>query len=331
MEEMVFDQKAAKRPFSRIGWALAAILVVGSVLQALWFALPEAIWGADNWLTGSSWGVWLGTFLPLYLVAVPVGLWLLKNLPTQTPESKKLSVKHFFILLLVGYCLMYGGNLLGIGLSALLSGGQAENTVAEYAMDSNPLKVLVMVILAPLIEEYIFRKQIIDRTAKYGEKLAVFFSALTFGLFHGNLFQLFYAFGLGLVFAYIYIRTGRLRYSVLMHGIVNFMGAVVAPWVMSLVDMDTLVAIDPEMAPEALLEVYAGMMPGLLIYMLYALALMGMALAGLIQILIHYRHLVWKPAAAQLPKGTAVKTAYLNMGMIVLVLLCLLMTITALF
>lgn len=324
MEEMVFDQKAAKRPFSRIGWALAAILVVGSVLQALWFALPEAIWGADNWLTGSSWGVWLGTFLPLYLVAVPVGLGLLKNLPAQTPESKKLSVKHFFILLLVGYCLIYGGSLLGVGLSALLSGGQAENTVAEYAMDTNPLKILVMVILAPLIEEYIFRKQIIDRTAKYGEKSAVFFSALTFGLFHGNLFQLFYAFGIGLVFAYIYIRTGRLRYSVLMHGIVNFMGAVVAPWVMSLVDMDALAAIDPGMAPEALLEAYV-------IYMFYALALNGMALAGLIQILIHYRHLVWKPADAQLPKGMAVKTAYLNMGMIVLVLLCLLMIITALF
>ncbi len=331
MEQIEFNGQPIKRVFSRIGWALCVIMVLASVLQALWFGVPEALWGEENWLTGSSWGIWLGTFLPIYLLAVPVGLLMLKRLPAQAPQEKKLGAKQFLILLLVGYCLMYGGNLVGTFLSMALSGGQAENTVASYAMDTNPLKVLVMVILAPVIEEYIFRKQIIDRTAKYGEKLAVFLSALTFGLFHGNFFQLFYAFGLGLVFAYLYLRTGRLRYSVLMHAIVNFMGAVVAPWIMSLVDMDVLAAIDPNASVEALMELYGQMMPGILIYMLYTFALAGLALAGLIQILINYKKLVWYPAEAQLPKGTALKTVYLNTGMIVLVLLCLLMTISALF
>ena len=56
---------------------------------------------------------------------------------------------------------------------------------------------------------------------RYGEKTAIVFSALAFALFHMNLFQFFYAFGLGLIFGYVYTRTSRLRYSVLMHMLID--------------------------------------------------------------------------------------------------------------
>lgn len=331
MEQLDLNCKPQRRVFSRIGLALSVILLASTVFQLLWVLVPRAIWGEEHWMIASSWGVWLGTFLPIYAIAVPIGLFMMKKLPAQAPADRKLSVKGFFVLLLVSYCLMYAGNLIGTGLSEWLSGGQAENTVAEYAMDTSPLKVVVMVILAPVIEEYIFRKQIIDRTARYGEKLAVVLSALTFGLFHGNLFQFFYAFGLGLVFAYIYVRTGRLRYSVLMHGIINFMGAVIAPWVLSMVDLDVLLTVDPNMDPEALMALYGQLMPGLAIYLGYAFALVALALTGLIQILLYYKKLVWQPAAQQLPKGSAFRTVYLNVGMILLVVLCILSTVLALF
>ena len=226
--------------------------------------------------------------------------------------------------------LHYGGNLIGTVLSMLLSGGTAQNTVAEYAMDSSPMKVLVMVILAPLLEEYVCRKQIIDRTRQYGEKVAVFLSALTFGLLHQNLFQFFYAFALGLVFGYIYIRTGRLRYTVLLHGIINFMGAVIAPWLISLLDMDALMNMNPNAAPEELMALYAEILPGLMVFLLYALFLMGMAITGLVLLILKCRQLVWKEADAQLPKGTAVKTVYLNVGMVLYVLLCVASIIFAL-
>ncbi len=61
-----------------------------------------------------------------------------------------------------------------------------------------------------------FRKEIIS-LRRYGEKTAIMFSALAFALFHMNVFQFFYAFGLGLMFGYVYTRTSRLRYSVAMH------------------------------------------------------------------------------------------------------------------
>ena len=322
MDESTYDLRPARKAFSRIGLAFCAILVIATVLQLLWVAVPTAIWGPENWAITSSWGVWIGTFAPLYFVAIPVSLLIMRKLPAQAPQDNKLSASHFLVLLPVCFCLMYGGNMIGTLLSSLLSGGTAQNAILDYAMDTNPLKIVVLVILAPLLEEYICRKQLIDRTRQYGEKTAVFLSALVFGLLHQNLFQFFYAFGLGLVFAYIYTRTGRLRYPVLLHIIINFMGSVVAPWILSLVNMDALANIDPTAPPEQLMALYLEILPGMLLLLLYSLFLFSMALAGLVLLIVKRKELIWKEASATLPEGTAAKTVYWNVGMVLYVLLC---------
>lgn len=330
MEETTYDLVPARKAFSRIGLALCAILVLASLAQLLWVLIPMAIWGRPNWAVDSSWGMWLGTFVPLYLVAIPVGLLIMRKLPAQAPQDNKLGGGNFFVFLPICFCLMYVGNLLGNFLSSLLSGGTAENAIVELAMDTNPLKVVFVVILAPLLEEYVCRKQIIDRTRQYGEKTSVFLSALVFGLLHQNLFQFFYAFGLGLVFAYIYIRTGRLRYSIILHSIINFMGSVFAPWLLSQVGEEVMMGIDPALPPEQQMVLYQEALPGLLLTVLYSLFLLGMSIAGLVLLIVKCRRLIWKQAPAQLPKKTAVKTVYLNVGMILYVLICIVTTVLSL-
>ena len=322
MNETTYDLSPAKKTFSRIGFALCAVLGITLLLSALWFAVPEMLIGEDSWFSTSSDWMWLGMIVPLYLVAVPLGALILRKLPAQKPEDHKLRVKDFLTLIPMCVCLMYGGNLIGTGLSSILSGGTAENVLVDVAMDNNLLKVVAMVIFAPLVEEWLCRKLIIDRTRQYGEKAAVFLSAFVFGLLHQNLFQFFYAFGLGLVFAYIYIRTGRLRYPVLLHAFINFMGSVVAPWLLSNVDLAAIESLDPNASPEALMETLAPMLPGYLLLMLYSLFLMGFFVWGLGLIILKWKKLVWKEPEAQLPKGTVVKTAYLNGGMVLYVLLC---------
>ena len=310
MEEMQYDWKQTRKAFSRIGWAFCAILGVSFVLQLIWVVLPTVIWGEDNWATASSWGMWLGTFLPLYAGAIPIGLWILKKLPAEKPESHPLGTKNFFVFFAIGYCLMYGGSLIGNTLSSWLSGGNAENAVLDYAMDTNPLKVLFMVFLAPILEEYVCRKQVIDRTKRYGEKIAALLSAVIFGLLHQNLFQFFYAFGVGLVFAYIYLRTGRLRYTIGLHIIFNFMGSVIAPELLLLLETESVV--------------------GVMVYLLYILFLLGVSVAGLVLLIKMRKRLIWKEAQEPLPKGTALKTVYLNAGMILYMLLCTAFTVIAL-
>ena len=259
-----------------------------------------------------------------------MGLLVLRKLPAQAPEKSKLGLDRFLMFLPICFCLMYGGNIIGNVLSSLLSGGTAENAILDYAMDTNPLKVLVLVILAPLLEEYVCRKQIIDRTRQYGEKTAVVLSAVVFGLLHQNLFQFFYAFGLGLVFAYIYTRTGRLRYSVILHSIINFMGSVVAPWILSLVNPDAFVGADPSASPEQVMALMREVLPGLLLTLLYSLFLLGMSIAGLVLLVVRSKRVIWKDSPEQLPQGTAVKTVYLNVGMILYILICVATTVLTL-
>ena len=151
-----------------------------------------------------------------------------------------------------------------------------------------------------------------------------------FVLFHMNLFQFFYAFGLGLVFAYIYTRTGRLRYSVILHSIINFMGSVVAPWILSLVNPDALAGADPSASPEQVMALMREVLPGLLLTLLYSLFLLGMSIAGLVLLVVRSKRAIWKDSPEQLPQGTAVKTVYLNVGMILYILICVATTVLTL-
>ena len=320
-----------RRTFSRIGWAMFVILAINVLLQELLFYLPGILSDRESWLSDSSWEMWIGTFAPLYLIAIPCGLLIMKKLPATAPDDHPIGTKNFFIFIPICFFLLYAGNILGTLLSMIFSGGTAQNMLEEYLSDNHPLKFVVIVILAPVLEEYVCRKQIIDRVAPYGEKQAVFLSALVFGLLHGNLFQFFYAFALGWVFAYIYIRTGRVRYTMILHSIVNFAGSIIAPWILSVVDMDALAALDFTLPMEELLPILQNILPGLLLLFVYLLILLGLSVTGMIFLILRSNRLIWKESAAQLPATDSTKTVYWNAGMIMYTLLCIAMTIWALF
>jgi len=175
--------------------------------------------------------------------------------------------------------------------------------------------------LAPVIEEYIFRKQLIDRMHIYGEKLAVVTSALMFGLFHGNLSQLFYAFALGLVFGYVYLKTGRLQYSIGLHMLINCLGSVIGPlFVEKIAVLDTLETFS--------MTALKPILPWLISFGVYVLVLIGLAVAGLVLLCINKRQVSFGLAEMELPKRSRTKTVYLNGGMILLIIGCLTLIIT---
>ena len=329
MDEMNVDLRTARRRFSLVGFAFSALIAVALLAQVGLLLAEKLIWGDAEPAGGASWWMWLQTFLPMYLLAFPACMLLFKvGIPASPIPRRSLTLKEFLTLIPICFCLMYGGNLVGTVLSMLLSGGQAVNTVQEYAMDQSFLKVLMMAILAPLLEELICRKLLIDRIGCYGEKLTVLLSGLIFGLLHQNLFQFFYAFALGSVFGFVYLRTGKLRYTVILHAIVNFLGAVVAPAVLSLVDME---AIEKLSTGEATVEQLLSILPGYLILMTYSGILMGLSVFGVVLLILKLRRLTWNPTAAQLPRKQGLKAAFLNVGMILYIVICLIMTVLALF
>lgn len=306
---------SAKKDFDRLGMALFAIAAATILLQLLFGRLAAS----GRIQTENSWLVWVLTFAPLYLVGIPIGLLIMRSVPAEHGAGEPLRFGQFLIFLLMCFPLMYAGNLVGTMLSMVLSGGTAENPLNGLVFDTSPLKILVIVVLAPLAEEYVFRKQLIDRTARYGEKTAILFSALSFGLFHMNLFQFFYAFALGLLFAYVYLRTRRLRYSLAMHMIVNFLGSVLAPFILSLLDGDML---DQLMAGQVDPEAVLDYLPQLLALMAYSSALMGLSVAGLVMLIVRRRRFVFRPAEQELPADQVFTGAFLRPGYVFFTLLC---------
>ena len=217
-------QKQAKKAYSRLGLALLALAGVTTIFQIVFAAVMLVVPALQQ----TSWYLWVMTFVPLYVFAVPVAVLILRKMPAQAPARKKLSAAGLGGAFSVCMAAMLAGNLIGTGLSALLSGGQAENPLGAYTAQTSIFSILVVVILAPIIEETIFRKLLIDRLARFGGGLAVLMSGLCFGLFHMNLYQFFYAFAIGAVLAYIYLRTGNLLYSIALHMVINLCGSVIA-------------------------------------------------------------------------------------------------------
>lgn len=311
------DLKKAKNHFSKLGIGTFAILGIGTVTQLLLIyvvnsTLPQVM--------EHSWGMWLLTFAPLYLIAVPIGLLLLRKVPAKPLEKHDLKPSRYIVTVIICIFMMYAGNILGTIITALLQllpGVSAGNPILSYATDNALLpKVLFMVILAPVIEEYIFRKQLIDRMHIYGEKLAVVTSALMFGLFHGNLSQLFYAFALGLVFGYVYLKTGKLRYSIGLHMLINLIGSVIGPlFLEKIAVLDTMETLD--------LATLEPIMPWLIGFGAYVLVLIGLAVSGLVLLCINKRRVSFALAEMELPKKSRFKTVYMNVGMILLAVGCI--------
>lgn len=331
--ERIVDLKKAKKAFSKIGLALCTVILVVYIVQiALMVVL--ALINKESFLETSV-GMWITSMVPLYVFAFPVALLMLHSIPKNVPEKKEITFKSFLMYVCIAFFLMNIGNYIGVFLSMMLSKGTAENVLNSFAYDTSLLKVLFMVILAPLFEEYIFRKQIIDRTKIYGEKTAVILSGLLFGLFHTNMFQFFYAFFVGLLFAYLYVRTGRLRYPVLIHMIINFCGSVIAPYIVSKIDFEAvekLSTMDPNtVPPEELMELMMPMMPGLMMLLAYYAVSGGLALAGFIIFILKKKNVRWTPAESQLPHYEIANTVYMNVGIVLFITITVALTVASVF
>ncbi len=176
------------------------------------------------------------TPISLYLFALPVLLLILFafGIKGEALPKKKMKFGEWMLIFVVGFGLMYIGSYVGQfvmgGLSALVGYDYSNMLESMVDIDKMWITVIFMCVIAPIGEEFVFRKLIIDRTHKYGGFVCIFFSALAFGLMHANFYQFFYAFALGLVLGYVYYKTGRLWYTIALHAAINFIGSVLTSY-----------------------------------------------------------------------------------------------------
>ena len=170
--------------------------------------------------------------VPMYCISLPM-LWAhVRKMPSRIPTRQDFGVKSFITLIPVAIFLMSMGNYIGVYLNTVISaikGEVIENTTIE-TVSKSPLwlTIILVIIIGPLVEEFIFRKLMIDKLSRYGYLSAILLSSLAFGLFHGNLYQFFYAFFVGILLGYIYVKSGNWLLSALMHALVNVYGGILS-------------------------------------------------------------------------------------------------------
>lgn len=304
----------AHRRFVLIGVGLCVIV-------AVWVGLNTLIAGALSpyFPQGApTWVLLLASSGPLYAVAMPMGMFVFSRVPSLEVRRFPLGVGRFFTLLIICFPIMSLGGLIGNALSDLVSGGNSTNRVSDLILAGDWwVNALFVAVLAPVFEEWMFRKQIIDRTRRYGERTSIVLSAFAFALFHMNLYQFFYAFGIGLVLGYVYMRTGRLRYSIIMHMIINANGSVLAPFMLWLGGVNLADASSgalSEQEAEALWQSNAG---GVTAVFVYYFVLMALIIAGIVLFCVNVRKLEFYDPPEQLPKWYGARLAFLNPAMIV--------------
>lgn len=110
-------------------------------------------------------------------------------------------------------------------LNVLIEQAGIPNTMEDtfLAMSNNSFGVLSIALLAPILEELLFRGAIQGYLQTTGQKpwMAIFISSLIFGVVHMNPAQIPFAFLLGIMFGWLYYRTGSLLPGIVGHVLNN--------------------------------------------------------------------------------------------------------------
>lgn len=125
-------------------------------------------------------------------------------------------------LMLTSIAFMVGMGLWSNYLSEKVALPNNLQEVFNYMMQ-HPLGILSITILAPIVEELLFRGAIQGHLMRLWRNptWSIVIASLTFGIVHGNPAQVPFAFILGLALGWIYYRTGSLLPNIIMHFVNN--------------------------------------------------------------------------------------------------------------
>ena len=287
-----------RQVFSRVGFAYAAYLTISTASQLLTAALLQpfrARMGEDLWFVVCMLCMYPAAFLVFWL--------LMRRIPKDPAGRPDMPLRagRFLGIFIICVGVMYAGNLLGQLISQMadrLTGRQSVNAVVELVMGMDTWAVvLAAVAAAPVMEELLFRKLLLDRAAVFGDRTAILLSGVVFGLAHGNFYQFFYAFGLGAIFAWVYLRTRRIRFSILLHVLINFCGSILP---MQLLHM---MRDYPVIGAHLLLG--------------QTMLMMAAAICGVILLICQRRDWILLPGSCPIPAGKWFGTVFANKGILV--------------
>lgn len=167
-------------------------------------------------------------------VAVPFGIVALVNKKryiSPVIPNKRLKFTRAFVWICFGmlcccvsqiavsFIVIFFKNVLGLEL-------KSGDTTAPNSILACIMNVVALAIIPAICEEFAMRCCSLQLLKKYGKGFAIVAVSIVFGLLHGNVVQFIFAFAIGLVLAYITIKTDSIVPAIFIHMLNNGMSAI---------------------------------------------------------------------------------------------------------
>ena len=168
-----------------------------------------------------------GAFIVLCLKKFGPGTYI----HTKDSVSYKFKLpKHTPALLIAGVCIMEVSTFAYMFLNFLLDKffdispilPAAAQTYFPQSIAGVILYIISLVIIPALAEEFVCRYVMLNALKKYGNTFAIIATSIFFGFTHARMSAFIYATAMGLLLAYIAIKTKSVWFSVILHALVNF-------------------------------------------------------------------------------------------------------------
>lgn len=307
-----FDRISARNHFSKLGvgymlYSVLAYITAKVIYTLLAYFAPNIYNNVPEIKVAVS-------IVAIYGIAFLVLLLFLRMIkPDPLAEKKKIGVGVWFLYLVIGIGVMGIGSQISSTLEMIIEmlTGRVWSEGVETLYDTgNPLiTAAYAVIIAPIAEEFVFRRLIIDRTRKFGGPICIILSAAMFGLMHGNIGQAIPAFGAGLVLGYLYYKHGKLLPCALIHAGINLFSTV-----------NTLIfdKIDLEFLSYPSIEGLWSNILWLMLILVDAMIISACMVVAVVIPIVMRKKISFDEPSIIIPRGQRFKTVILNAGAIMM-------------
>lgn len=216
-----------REDISKIGLALCAFLPLSSIIASIFFSTYTSLTGSvimEEFLKSDFYYIYIlfVSLIPICTCILILSL-LFKRHFSAYMLKPTVSKKNFALLTLLG--------LISIPLGSIVSAG-TENIMVSLDLKISEVSapeglfpsiffVISHAILAPVLEEILFRGIILERLRRYSDVFAAVVSAFLFAFMHSSLQSIPFAFVCGLFFSFLAIYTGSPLASMIVHFINN--------------------------------------------------------------------------------------------------------------
>ncbi|MDO5649731.1 MAG: CPBP family intramembrane metalloprotease [Gallicola sp.] len=206
------------------------IVIQVSLCLIIWFGLMKlSAYGIDR--IGQNWPevlrLILTTMIIPYGLFMPIIIIFLKRVDRVDKNNQSsLDLNDWVKLMIVQTGLsMFVMTLVNILLT--IAGVRIENNFIDRVNQHFVFYFILLILFNPLAEEYFFRRVLLNPLRRVGEKEGIIISACLFALPHAfsqGIGQMFSTFVLGIIWAWLMVKTNKLRYPVLLHSFANLYG-----------------------------------------------------------------------------------------------------------